>query len=177
MVTAKQRRFLYATACGAAIIVSTAACAASSTNETLTSASGSRGSAAGDVTTPTDPGSIPADVEEKRRATAASILRNEPQGILDGDGQLRGYYLPSDLDKRDEQMRLRLSEAGLVSGEVIDPAEVDSKVIAALMVVEPVVVRDANGEHTGYLTDHFVSLDDYAVELPAAEAMLSDALK
>lgn len=116
---------------------------------------------------------MPAEELAAKEAEMRSEEAGEPQGVLDNEGNLRGYYSPDDIIDRDRRAVQVLQGAGLLTGDVIDIDQVTQEQIEAALVVSAVPLHDAAGDHTGYLGLTFIELDAYPQRVQAAESVLS----
>lgn len=92
--------------------------------------------------------------------------------VGDGAGAVRGTVSGADEDDRRHRIGQRVVDEGLFGVPEDADAETRRAILDALLVLDPVEVRDEAGKLTGYLTTHFVSVADYPAERDAAEAQL-----
>lgn len=111
-----------------------------------------------------------ADDSSPQAEHARRVATNEPIGIVDAKGEPRGTYLPSDVDARDARIAEDMERRG-----ARDSTEVPAEAKDAYLVVEAVEVHDESGQLTGYLTSHFVAVEDYPAEVESARNVLAAA--
>jgi hypothetical protein len=102
-------------------------------------------------------------------ATTQPIARGE---VGDSDGLVHGA-----IDPAEKSARLHRVVDAAIAGGYINPEDepgpkAKQQIMDALYVLDPLEVRDAEGNLTGYFTTRFVGIDDYPAEREASEAML-----
>lgn len=101
-------------------------------------------------------------------------LEPEPLAVGDSDSQIRGSVTSEEQGSRNDRVRQRLIDEGFISKTEPDRPD-KAEIITALLAIEAVPVRDADGNLVGYLTDQFVPLDEYANVRAKAEQFIAAA--
>lgn len=101
-------------------------------------------------------------------------LEPEPLDVGDSDGQIRGAITSEEQVARNDRVTRRLIDEGFISKTEPDRPD-KAEIITALLAIEAVPVRDADGKLVGYLTDQFVSVAEYAKVRAEAEQFIAAA--
>lgn len=95
---------------------------------------------------------------------------NEPQGVVDGEGNEVGFFSPSTADAASEAVR-----AEQVADGFAESSELTQEQHWGYQVLAAIEVHDAQGTLTGYFADHFYTPDEYDAALARAKSIVAAA--
>src|SRR5690606_8071252 len=111
----------------------------------------------------------PEELSIQERASR-SWKANEPQGVVDGEGNEVGFFSPAEFDAAAERLLAEKAADGN-----LESSELTHEQRWAYFVLSAVDVHDEAGDLTGYFADGFYTPEEYAEAVARAEPIVAAA--
>lgn len=98
---------------------------------------------------------------------------DEPQGVVDAKGEVRGTIRPSEAEAQSDRVLERLTTPAK-GDERPQVKEVSTREREAYQVLEAIEVVDAKGDVTGYWAGTFIAKEDFPAALQEAERLTGE---
>jgi hypothetical protein len=144
------------------IVVGAIAASGCSSEDTATSVRTSAHQVASSTTEPEE-----LSIQER---ASRSWKANEPQGVVDGEGNEVGFFSPAEFDAAAERLLAEKAADGN-----LESSELTHEQRWAYFVLSAVDVHDEAGDLTGYFADGFYTPEEYAEAVARAEPIVAAA--